>query len=70
VCDDGIHGEVLQYYTEVIASDPEEGGPPPLLTQAQIEATFYAPIPEPLTVGLFGLGLIGVAATQRRRRIA
>jgi len=42
----------------------------PIRPTDQITSGFYAPLPEPLTVGLFGIGLIGIVAMQRRRRAA
>jgi hypothetical protein len=68
ICDDGLHAEVLQYYSEVAVNDPPEGTPG-VQTPGAIVGNFYS-APEPLTVALFGVGLAGLAVTQRRRRAA
>lgn len=62
VCDDSIHGEVLQYYSEVVADDTGEA--PVIRTPSEIQNTFY--VPEPGTLLLFFAGCAGMAAARRR----
>lgn len=49
-------------------SDPVICGGTPGKTGPVTAENFSAPVPEPVTLSMFGMGLIGAAALRRRKR--